>query len=83
MARTVSPSPAFRCDSEPVGMLPDKNRLYLQVTEGKHEVNRSWLFCFALNGKECQMGLGSIKDAGLLSEHRRTSLAQMQTKAMS
>jgi integrase len=48
-------------------MHPDGGGLYLQVTAGKDEgqVNKSWLFRFAMAGRERQMGLGSLSTIGL------------------
>src|SRR6516164_272737 len=50
-----------------VGMHADGGGLYLQVTAGKEErqLNKSWLFRFALAGRERQMGLGSLNAIGL------------------
>jgi integrase len=43
------------------GMHPDGGGLYLQVTTGKDkQINKSWLFRYAIKGRERQMGLGSI-----------------------
>jgi len=49
------------------GMHADGGGLYLQVTAGKEvgQLNKSWLFRFALKGKERQMGLGSLNTVGL------------------
>jgi hypothetical protein len=49
------------------GMHPDGGGLYLQVTAGKDkgQINKSWLFRFKRNGKERQMGLGSLQTVGL------------------
>ena len=47
-------------------MHADGGGLYLQVTVGKEEqLNKSWLFRFALGGRERQMGLGSLNTIGL------------------
>jgi integrase len=48
-------------------MHADGGGLYLQVTAGKEEgqLNKSWLFRFALAGRERQMGLGSLNTVGL------------------
>ena len=48
-------------------MHADGGGLYLQVTAGKEEgqLNKSWLFRFALKGKERQMRLGSLNTVGL------------------
>src|SRR5260370_14495868 len=49
------------------GMHAGGGGLYLQVTAGKAEGqrNKSWLFRFALGGRERQMGLGSLNTVGL------------------
>src|SRR5258708_34724158 len=66
-----------------VGMPADGGGLYLQVTNGKEEgqLNKSWLFRFALKGKERQMGLGSLNAIGLseardAAEHCRKLLKE-------
>jgi integrase len=48
-------------------MHADGGGLYLQVTAGKEEgqLNKSWLFRFAVAGRERQMGLGSLNAVGL------------------
>lgn len=48
-------------------MHADGGGLYLQVSAGKEErqLNKSWLFRFAVKGKERQMGLGSLNTVGL------------------
>src|SRR5258708_23859639 len=50
-----------------VGMHADGGGLYLQVTAGKEEgqLNKCWLFRFALAGRERQMGFGSLNQCGL------------------
>ncbi len=64
-------------------MHADGGGLYLQVTNGKEEgqLNKSWLFRFALKGKERQMGLGSLNAIGLseardAAEHCRKLLKE-------
>jgi Arm DNA-binding domain len=39
----------------------------LQVTTGKKDgqINKFWVFCYALNRRERQMGLGSLNTIGL------------------
>jgi integrase len=66
MARqTERLSPARVKHAKP-GMHADGGGLYLQVTVGKDDqINKSWIFRFALAGKERQMGLGSLKTIGL------------------
>jgi hypothetical protein len=42
-------------------MHADGGGVYLQVTVGKDDqINKSWIFRFALAGKERQMGPGSL-----------------------
>jgi len=50
------------------GLYADGGNLYLQVTVNGENVNRSWIFRFAIGGKRREMGLGaahtvSLKDA--------------------
>src|ERR1700726_2139766 len=48
------------------GMHCDGGGLYLQAQLGAdNRVKKSWLFRFALNGRERQMGLGSLDTVGL------------------
>lgn len=49
------------------GWHADGGGLYLQVTTGKKDgqINKSWVFCYALNRRERQMGLGSLNTIGL------------------
>jgi hypothetical protein len=66
MARLIARlSPAQVKQAKP-GMHPDGGGLYLQATTGKDgQINKSWIFRFAVAGKERQMGLGSLKTIGL------------------
>jgi integrase len=67
MARQVDRlSPAQVKHAKP-GMHADGGGLYLQVTPGKEkgQINKSWIFRFALAGKERQMGLGSLNTVSL------------------
>jgi integrase len=49
-----------------LGMHADGGGLYLQCTRGTDgSVRRSWLFRFAANGRERQMGLGSLDEVSL------------------
>ena len=48
------------------GLLADGGGLYLQVTLGKDgQPNKSWLFRFAIGGRERHMGLGSLNTVGM------------------
>jgi integrase len=64
-------------------MHADGGGLYLQVTNSKEagQLNKSWLFRFALKGKERQKGLGSLNAIGLseardAAEHCRKLLKE-------
>src|SRR5262245_9698512 len=67
MARQTERLSSAKVKHAKVGMHADGGGLYLQVTAGKEEgqLNKSWLFRFALRGKERQMGLGSLNTVGL------------------
>jgi len=71
MARTIHRLTDRRVKTASIGLHHDGGGLYLQVTKGKQEVNRSWLFRFSVGGKERQMGLGSLKDVSLARARRR------------
>src|SRR5262249_4432724 len=47
------------------GLYADGGNLYLQVTVNGENVNRSWIFRFAINGKRREMGLGAAHTVGL------------------
>lgn len=48
------------------GWHADGGGLYLQVTSSKSGgLNKSWVFCYARNKRERQMGLGSLSTVGL------------------
>ena len=47
------------------GLYADGGNLYLQVTVNGENVNRSWIFRFAFNGKRREMGLGAVHTIGL------------------
>ncbi|HMA70230.1 MAG TPA: Arm DNA-binding domain-containing protein [Xanthobacteraceae bacterium] len=67
MARQTEQLSSAKVRHAKPGMHADGGGLYLQVTAGKAEgqLNKSWLFRFALKGKERQMGLGSLNTIGL------------------
>jgi integrase len=66
-------SPRFVQTAQP-GMWCDGGGLYLQVTTGSDgKPRKSWLYRFALNGRERQMGLGSFDDAGLADAREKAA----------
>jgi integrase len=63
------------------GMHSDGGGLYLQVTEGSDRtIHRSWIYRYAINGKERHMGLGSLADVGL-AEARQSAADARKLKA--
>jgi integrase len=76
MARTINRLSHRKVETlkEP-GMHSDGGGLYLQVTQGSDGTPRkSWLFRFAVSGRERQMGLGPLADVPL-AEARDLALA--------
>jgi integrase len=62
------------------GMYSDGGGLYLQVTEGSDDTRRkSWLFRYAVAGRERQMGLGPVSDVPL-AEARDRALAARELR---
>ena len=54
------------------GLHADGGNLLLQVTRGvRGQLNRSWLFRFALGGRERRMGLGSYPTVSLADARER------------
>jgi Arm DNA-binding domain len=62
------------------GLLHDGAGLYLQVTAGNDGVTKSWLFRFALDGRERRMGLGSLTDVSLAEAREKAATARRQVK---
>jgi integrase len=66
MARTIHRISNMKARNAGLGMHADGGGLYLQCTRGTDgSVRRSWLFRFAANGRERQMGLGSLDEVSL------------------
>ena len=47
------------------GLYADGGNLYLHVTVNGENVNRSWIFRFAINARRREMGLGAVHTIGL------------------
>jgi integrase len=47
------------------GLYADGGNLYLQISLNGDNVNRSWIFRFAISGKRREMGLGAVHTIGL------------------
>jgi hypothetical protein len=52
------------------GVFRDERGLYLQVTDGKRGINKSWLFRFMFRGKARSMGLGAYPAVSLAGGSR-------------
>ena len=66
MARTMHRLSSLKVKNAKVGMHCDGGGLYLQCTLGADSpVRRSWLFRYAVKGRERQMGLGSSDEVSL------------------
>ncbi len=64
------------------GMHSDGGGLYLQVTEGADRTPRkSWLFRYAVAGRERQMGLGPLNDVSLAEARDRALTARELRRA--
>ena len=71
MARTIQRLSPAKVRTAKAGMLCDGGGLYLQCTANADEILRkSWLFRFAINGRERYMGLGSLDVVSLLEARR-------------
>jgi len=59
-------------------MYCDGGGLYLQVTRGANSdaIHRSWIFRYAVEGRDRQMGLGSIETVGLAEARERAADAR-------
>jgi hypothetical protein len=66
MSRTTHRLSAVQAKNAKVGMLCDGGGLYLHCTKGVDgSIRRSWLYRFKINGRERQMGLGSVEEVSL------------------
>jgi hypothetical protein len=67
MAREMERLTPAKVRHATAGLPPDGGGLYLQVTVSKKtaKLNKSWLFRFALSGRERKMELGLMQDVWL------------------
>jgi integrase len=70
------------------GRYPDGGGLYLQVTaaaavdeNGKPRVTKSWVYRYALHGKEAWMGLGGVEDVSLAEAREKADVCRRQRAA--
>ncbi|HEY2231577.1 MAG TPA: tyrosine-type recombinase/integrase [Xanthobacteraceae bacterium] len=75
MGRTIGRLSALRVDRiQDPGMHPDGGSLYLQCTRSAAgHINKSWLFRFEVDGRERQMGLGSLATVSLAEARTRAA----------
>jgi integrase len=77
MARPIYRLSARKLENAPLGMHADGGGLYLQVTSGSNEaLRRSWIYRYAINGREHHMGLGSLTDIGLADARQKAADAR-------
>lgn len=78
MARTINCLSHRKVETlKKPGMHSDGGGLYLQVTEGSDGAPRkSWLFRYAVAGRERQMGLGPLSDVPLAEARNRATAAR-------
>jgi integrase len=80
MVRTTNRLSPITVKSAKPGMHCDGGGLYLQVTTSVGGgVHRSWLYRFALNGRERQMGLGSLDNVSLAEARAKAADARKLT----
>ena len=77
MARPINRLSALAVKASKPGMACDGGGLYLQTTKGADgALHRSWLYRFAINGRERQMGLGSFPTVGLVEARAKATDAR-------
>jgi integrase len=81
MARRIERLAAAKVAKAKPGMHCDGGGLYLQASLGADgEINRSWIFRFALHGRERQMGLGSLHTVSLAKAREKATRCREQLK---
>jgi integrase len=74
MARTIHRLSSLKIKNAKIGMHCDGGGLYLQCTSGPgRSIRRSWLFRYAIKGRERQMGLGSVDEVSLADARDRAA----------
>jgi integrase len=81
MARRIERLSAAKVSKAKPGMHCDGGGLYLQASLGADgEIKKSWIFRFALHGRERQMGLGSLDTVSLAEAREKASGCRKQVK---
>ena len=79
MARTTERLSAAKVSKAKPGMHCDGGGLYLQASLGADgEIKKSWIFRFALGGRERQMGLGSLRTVSLAEAREKATGCRKQ-----
>lgn len=77
MPRSIHRLSSRKVENAPLGMHADGGGLYLQVTPGPNEaIRRSWIYRYAVGGREHHMGLGSLADIGLAAARQKAADAR-------
>ena len=79
MSRTHNRLSQLELTNAAVGMHADGGGLYLQVTKTAcGRLNKSWLYRYAVAGRERQMGLGSLSDVKLSVARQKAAQCRQQ-----
>jgi hypothetical protein len=74
MSRTLHRLSQLAVNNAAVGMHADGGGLYLQVTKtASGRLNKSWLYRYAVAGRERQMGLGSLAEVKLAAARQKAT----------
>ena len=77
VARTLNRLSAASVRSAKPGIHADGLGLYLQCTAGANgQINKSWFYRFARNGRERRMGLGALHDVSLAEARKLADSAR-------
>ena len=77
MARTLNKLSTAKVRSAKPGIYADGFGLYLQCTAGSNgQINKSWFYRFARNGRERRMGLGAVHDVSLAEARKLAGSAR-------
>ena len=79
MFQTLNRPSQLEVNNAQVGMRADGGGLYLQVTKtASGQLNKSWLYRYAVGGRERQMGLGSLAEIKLADARRKAAECRQQ-----
>lgn len=79
MSRTHNRLSQLEVNTAKVGMHADGGGLYLQVTKtASGRLNKSWLYRYAVSGRERQMGLGSAAEVKIADARQKAAECRQQ-----